>query len=179
MVNSFVRPTDIKNMKHKHVDVVRGEHKFLRLRLPPSKGHNNPITTMPNAVTYYERLRAHHATQGLAEAEDFVFLPEHSNREYALQKLTEQFDLVATLADLKLGPSGKPRSLYSLRHTCIMLRLMKADGIDLKTLAANSRTSVEMIDRFYARPLQGEMNIEVLQSHRSRARPSDESLESP
>ena len=34
MVNSFVRPTDIRNMQHKHVDVVRADHTYLRLRLP-------------------------------------------------------------------------------------------------------------------------------------------------
>ena len=37
----------------------------------------------------------------------------------------------------------------------------------LLTLARNARTSVEMIDRFYAKHLLAEMNIEKLQSHRS------------
>jgi hypothetical protein len=38
------------------------------------------------------------------------------------------------------------------------------------TIARNARTSPEMIDRFYAAPLQGEMNIGELQSKR-RPRP--------
>jgi len=35
-------------------------------------------------------------------------------------------------------------------------------------LARNARTSVEMIDRFYAKPLTGEMNVAMLQSRRPR-----------
>jgi hypothetical protein len=43
-------------------------------------------------------------------------------------------------------------------------------AVDTLTLARNARTSPEMIDRFYAAPLQGEMNIGELQSKR-RPRP--------
>jgi hypothetical protein len=57
MVNSYIRPTDIKNMQHQHVDVIKNdERQYLRLRLPPSKGHSYPITTMPWAVRVYERI---------------------------------------------------------------------------------------------------------------------------
>jgi hypothetical protein len=40
----------------------------------------------------------------------------------------------------------------------------------MKLLARNARTSPEMIDRFYAAPLQGEINVGALQSKR-RPRP--------
>lgn len=60
----------------------------------------------------------------------------------------------------------KNRTLYSLRHTAIMYRLLFGEGINTLALARNARTSVEMIDRFYAKPLSGEMNIAMLQSRR-------------
>lgn len=41
-------------------------------------------------------------------------------------------------------------------------------NVDLLTLARNARTSVEMIERFYAKPLQAEMNISKIQSMRSK-----------
>ena len=41
-----------------------------------------------------------------------------------------------------------PRTAYSLRHTCICLRQM--EGADLYRIAKNCRTSVEMIEKFYA-----------------------------
>ena len=47
-----------------------------------------------------------------------------------------------------------------------MFRLTMGESIDLLTLARNARTSVEMIDRFYAKPLQAEMNVGKLQSMR-------------
>jgi hypothetical protein len=72
-------------------------------------------------------------------------------------------------AGMKETASGKNRTIYSLRHTAIMLRLIKGDNIDLLTLARNARTSVEMIDRFYARHLTAEMNLEKFQSVRGRS----------
>jgi ribosomal protein L31E len=46
-----------------------------------------------------------------------------------------------------------------------MLRLINGRGINLLSLARNARTSVEMIDRFYAKHLTAEMNVIDLQSH--------------
>jgi hypothetical protein len=64
---------------------------------------------------------------------------------------------------------GEERGLYSLRPTCIMYRLLYGEVLDLLTLARNARTSTEMIERFYASHLEGEMNIEMLQSKRKRS----------
>ena len=49
-----------------------------------------------------------------------------------------------------------------------MFRLRYGDGINTLALVRNARTSVEMIDRFYAKPLSGEMNIEMLQGKRRK-----------
>ena len=43
---------------------------------------------------------------------------------------------------------GRPRTAYSLRHTYICLRLM--EGADIYQIAKNCRTSVEMIEKYYA-----------------------------
>jgi hypothetical protein len=45
------------------------------------------------------------------------------------------------------------------------------ESIDLLTLARNARTSVGMIERFYAKPLEGEMNVDKIQSMRSNKTP--------
>jgi hypothetical protein len=47
-----------------------------------------------------------------------------------------------------------------------MYRLIYGVGINTLALARNARTGVDMIDRFYAKPLSGEMNIGMLQSKR-------------
>jgi len=167
MSNSFIRPTDIKHMQHKHVTVVnKPDRTYLRLTLPPSKKHHKPIATMAKAVETYTKLKTMHQANGMASADDYVFMPQFQNRDTALRRLQQQFNYLLDVLQLKKGSRNESRSLYSLRHTCIMYRLLFGDGIDLLTLARNSRTTVEMIERFYASELTGEMNIEALQSRR-------------
>lgn len=50
-----------------------------------------------------------------------------------------------------------------------MFRLTESQGLDLLSLARNARTSVEMIDRFYAKHLTAEMNVELIQSNRNES----------
>src|SRR5436190_2111621 len=83
MTNSFIRPTDIKNMQRKHVEILRQEHTYLRLTLPESKKHDKPIVTLERAVEVYEQLTEEHAKSGHAEAENYVFMPEFANRDTA------------------------------------------------------------------------------------------------
>lgn len=179
MVNSFIRPTDIKWMQHKHVEIIENEHTYLRLSLPISKKHDKPIVTMSNAVAYYKRQKAHYEALGMAGKEDYVFMPEYGpakagetkedvdkRRGAALTQLQRQFSAVLADTGLAKGARDEERTIYSLRHTCIMYRLLYGDGMDLLTLARNARTSPEMIDRFYASHLSGEMNIEMLQGKR-------------
>ena len=84
MVNGFMRPSDIKNLKHQHVEVIRGTHAYLRLQLPESKRHDRPIVSLQPAVRVYEMLKRHGSTGGRAQPEDWVFLPQEKNREHAL-----------------------------------------------------------------------------------------------
>ena len=57
MVNSFLRPTDLKYIQHKHVEIVRGDHLYLRLTLPETKRHKAQIVTLRPAVRIYRHLR--------------------------------------------------------------------------------------------------------------------------
>jgi len=164
MTNSFIRPTDIKVLQHKHVAIVRGKETFLRLTHPPTKSHGQPIATLERAVIVYEELLARQRKEGFGKPDDYLFCPHQLNRDYALRDITRQFDQVLKVAGLKQTANGEARTLYSLRHTCIMFRLINGGGIDSITLARNARTSSEMIDRFYTKYLTGEMNIAKLQS---------------
>ena len=118
----------------------------------------------------YEALIEDHKKNGKSVGkEDFVFFPEISEdkeRWRAMDRMGRQFDYIVKAAGLKKSPSGEERTIYSLRHTAIMFRLTKGENIDLLTLARNARTSVEMIERFYARHLNAEMNIDKIHSMR-------------
>ena len=168
MVNSFIRPSDIKNLQHKHVTVIRGKHIYLRLNLPASKKHDAPIVTMQPAVAVYERLLAEHKARDLGRDHDYLFLPEMTDRGKALEFLGWQFKHCQALARVGCNKAnGSSRTLYSLRHTAITFRLLYGRKIDLLTLARNARTSVEMVEKFYSSNLSAEMNIHLLQGKRT------------
>lgn len=167
MANSFVRPSDIKMMKHKHIELIENEHRYLRMTLPETKKHGKPIVTLRRAVTIYKKLAELGKAAGYGRPDDYVFLPEVTSRTYALRILGFLFNWLLYETNLKQGPHGIPRTLYSLRHTSITFRLLYGQGIDMLTLARNARTSVKMIENHYASTLSGEMNIGLLQSKRS------------
>ncbi|MDQ0587453.1 hypothetical protein [Variovorax paradoxus] len=169
MVNTFVRPSDIKLMKHRHIEIVRGKHVYLRMNLPETKRHSQPIVSLRPAVRVYECLLAHRREQGFGNADDYIFMPQLKNREHALAVLNFLFHWTLEATSLQKGPLGQSRTLYCLRHTAITLRLLYGQGIDMLTLARNARTSVNMVERFYASVLSGEMNVGLLQSRRGRA----------
>jgi integrase len=170
MVNSFIRPSDIKNLQHQHITVVRNEHTYLRMNLPESKKHDKPIVTIQSAVPVYEQLKKYHALNGRAEATDYLFFPELRDRTDVLMLLGWQFMFVQKIAKIEANAAnGRRRTLYSLRHTAITFRLLYGGSIDLLTLARNARTSVEMVEKFYSSNLTAEMNIDLLQGKRKKS----------
>ena len=169
MVNSFIRPSDLKTLRHRHVEVVRGKNTYLRLTLPETKKHDAPIVTLFPAVRIYREIVKYQQPRGKANPNDYLFLPELRDRNYALNVLSLMFNWVLAVTGYKQNAHGQPRSMYSLRHSAITFRLLYGQGIDLLTLARNARTSVEVINNHYASTVSGEQNIALLQSRRSRS----------
>lgn len=167
MVNTFLRPSDVKSLRHRNIEIVETPNTFLRIFTDSSKTSESPIVSMPAAVKFYKELKTKHVESNKPiNKEDFVFFPDILNRNVALDRMSRSFDYILKHAELKKTPNNQVRTLYSLRHTAIMLRLIRSKDLDLLTLARNARTSVEMIQRFYAKHLQPESNIEKLQSFR-------------
>lgn len=172
MVNSFLRPKDAFALRHRHVEVKSTPEGvgYLKLTPPSSKTNHHPVVTMPAAVYIYNRLKKRHAERGKAAPDDFVFLPDRKCRPFAVEIIRRQFNRALAEAELTTTPLGEVRTLYSLRHTCIMFRMLNSQGLDLLTIARAARTSVEMIDRFYAAPLHAEMNVDLIHSMRRPSR---------
>lgn len=166
MVNTFVRPGDIKKMKHKHIEEVRQKYVYLRMNLPETKRHDKPVVSMRAAVRIFAQIKKRNEAAGFGGPDDYLFLPQVANREHALAVMNQLFHWVMAECGLGKGPLGQVRTLYSLRHTAITFRLLYGKGIDMLTLARNARTSVNMIERFYASSLSGEMNVGMLHSRR-------------
>src|SRR5262249_40383228 len=108
--------------------------------------------TMPEAVSIYEAIRKRYPD---AKGEDYIFLPQYPNRETASDIMQRQFRELLDRADLRNDThTGKPHSLYSLRHTAICMRIINSEGkVNIFTLAKNAGTSVDQVERFYARHL--------------------------
>jgi hypothetical protein len=77
MVNSWLRPSDIKSLQNKHIEIVKqkGGTQFLRIRPTTSKTVNTPVVTMAAAVGIYEDITKYNKKLGFGNADDYVFYP--------------------------------------------------------------------------------------------------------
>ena len=71
--------------------------------------------------------------------------------------------------NLKHDRDGNVRTAYSLRHTYICLRLM--EGADIYQIAKNCRTSVEMIEQFYAAHLKNTLDAAAINVRKPKKKP--------
>ena len=158
-VHSFVRPTVTELYALKHSDItLESEPKRLLVTVRNGKTGFRVANTMAGAVSAYERLRKRYPDAG---REDYLFLPAYTNRATASRVFARQFNLLLDTTGLKHDAvTDTDRSLYSLRHTAICMRIILSHGkVNIFNLAKNAGTSVDQIERFYAKhlPLSREM----------------------
>ncbi|WP_454632650.1 hypothetical protein [Bradyrhizobium cenepequi] len=84
----------------------------------------------------------------------------------------KQFNALLEKSELKLDRDGKARTAYSLRHTYICMRLM--EGADVYQIAKNCRTSVEMIEKFYAAHIKNMLDASAINVMRPKAKKAKE-----
>jgi site-specific recombinase XerD len=169
MMNSFIRPNDLKTLRHRNIQVAsnkgRGKKSidFLKIFYEESKtGKNAPTSTMADAVGIYNDLLEFHKKNNSPHSKnDYLFFPKIKNRDFALRTMARLFNHILDVAELKNSPTNEQRTLYSLRHSSISFRLL--DGVDVLTIANNAKTSVDMIQRFYANHLKNEKNVGKIQ----------------
>lgn len=107
---------------------------------------------MEGAVAPYNRLRQRYPD---ATGEDYLFLPQYKNRTTAARVFARQFNALLEETGLKMDTVLQTeRTIYSLRHTAICMRIILSKGrVNIFNLAKNAGTSVEQIERSYARNL--------------------------
>jgi integrase len=79
----------------------------------------------------------------------------------------ELFNTILGELDLKKDREGNPRTTYSLRHTYISMRLM--EGADIYQIAKNCRTSVEMIEKYYASHIKNMIDASAINVRKGKA----------
>lgn len=151
MVNSFIRPSDLRVLKHKHIKHMKDDHdEWLSLNHPATKTNANEVQAMPASVGIYKSHVAELKKEKLpCGLDDYVFFPQmKTNRTTMMEVVSRLFKRI--IAETKIEEkTGKAITLYSLRHTAIMFRLI-IGKVDTLALSRNARTSQNMIDKFYA-----------------------------
>jgi hypothetical protein len=153
-VHSFVRPTNSELYALKHADITRlDKPDRLSLTLRKGKTGYRSVDTMKGAVSVYERIKQRYPMfQG---DDDYIFLPQYKNRDTAKRIVMRQFNHLLDITGLKKDIyTGQIHSMYSLRHTCLCMRLVLSQGqVNIFALAKNAGTSVDMLSQFYLKNL--------------------------
>ena len=173
MVNSFIRPSDLRVLKHRHVKVVtkpdiedKKQSQFLLLSHPATKTTDQEVVTMVECAAIYERLLAFQQARGFGQKDDYVFFPNYLNRDTMVSRAGKLFSEIVKEAGV--GNEDEKHTLYSLRHTAIMYRLINGENINTLQLAKNARTSQAMIEKFYASRLTNLHNVDALHSFKPK-----------
>jgi hypothetical protein len=88
----------------------------------------------------------------------------------------ELFKTILEEENLRFDRDGRPRTSYSLRHTYICLRLM--EGADIYQIAKNCRTSVEMIEKYYAAHIKTNLDAAAINVMRPRSKKAQNAKQS-
>ena len=161
-VNSFIRPSDLRVIKHKHITVKEdGNDSWIVLSHPATKTNANEVQCMPATVGIYKQLcDLRLKTQKKISPDEYLFYPTYTNRDTAMSVIARLFRKIIEKTAIETL-TDKNVTLYSLRHTSIMMRLVKGN-VNTLHLARNARTSQNMIDQFYAQHLTSDLVREHL-----------------
>jgi hypothetical protein len=159
LTHSFVRPISSELYAIRHSDITMADDpRRLIVTVRDGKTGYRSANTMEAAVSVYQRIKARYPD---AKPNDYIFYPEYTNRTTAANIVQRQFREILKQGDIQVDEhTGKQHTLYSLRHTAICMRIINSEGkVNIFNLAKNAGTSVDQIERFYARflPLSKEM----------------------
>lgn len=136
MANTGLRPDEVNRLQYRDVEIAEDEETEETILIIEVRGKRGVgyCKSTHNAVFPFERM----VKRNEPKPSDLLFPGD--NREI--------FNAVLAELDLKIDREGNRRTAYSLRHTYICMRLM--EGADIYQIAKNCRTSVEMIEKYYA-----------------------------
>ena len=159
LTHSFVRPITSELYAIKHSDItIANDPRRLIVTVRDGKTGYRSANTMEAAVSVYQRIKVRYPD---AKPDDYLFFPDYKNRITVSNIVQRQFRQVLKDGNIQIDEAtGKTHTLYSLRHTAICMRIINSEGrVNIFNLAKNAGTSVDQIERFYARflPLSKEM----------------------
>ena len=184
LANTGLRPDEANNLQHRDVAIVEDDatgETILEIEVRGKRGVGF-CKSMPSAVRPYERLlgrakpvqaesrregqrRRREGLPSYADAPPPIEFPEPTDPVFPGNHV-RLFNGILARSKLKRDRDEKPRTAYSLRHTYICMRLM--EGADIYQIAKNCRTSVEMIEKFYAAHIKSTLDAASINVRRSK-----------
>jgi integrase len=163
MANTGLRPDEALRLEFRDVAIVTDEatgERILEIEVRGKRGVGY-CKSMPGAVLPFQRLKKRSG----GKPDELVF-------PYNPHKLLNR---VLTQEGLKRDRDDQARTAYSLRHTYICLRLM--EGADIYQIAKNCRTSVEMIEKYYASHLKNTLDAAAINVQRPKIKKASRILQ--
>jgi integrase len=160
MANTGLRPDEANHLEYRDVKIVddQGSNEtILEIEVRGKRGVGYCKSTS-GAVRPFQRL----VERNKPQPTDPVFPKTHR----------QLFNTILDEEGLKKDREGQPRTAYSLRHTYICLRLM--EGADIYQIAKNCRTSVEMIEKYYASHLKNSLDAAAINIRRPKTKKKNE-----
>lgn len=164
MANTGLRPDEAARLEYRDVTPVTDQdtgERLLEIEVRGKRGVGY-CKSMKGAILPFQRMQKRHKD---AKPTDRIF--GKTRNDLINQVLAD--------CNLKHDRDGNVRTAYSLRHTYICLRLM--EGADIYQIAKNCRTSVEMIEQFYASHIKNTLDaaaINVKKPRRKKLKIKDE-----
>jgi integrase len=182
MVNTGLRPDEAKNLEFRDVEIVEEpttEEEILEISVRGKRGVGY-CKSMNGAVEPFRRLMARKRPAKFFSAEERTSdatMPKDGRPPGPTDRLfpndhRELLNKVLGELKLKTDREGQVRTAYSLRHTYICLRLMQ--GADIYQIAKNCRTSVEMIEKFYAAHIKDLIDAAAVNVMKPKPKPKKE-----
>ncbi|WP_423793547.1 tyrosine-type recombinase/integrase [Hyphococcus luteus] len=154
MANTGLRPDEALSLQYRDVTIVEDEdteETILEIEVRGKRGVGY-CKSMTGAVRPFQRLVERNKPKPM----DLLF-PVFPR---------QLFNNILEEEGLKIDREGQRRTAYSLRHTYICLRLM--EGADIYQIAKNCRTSVEMIETYYASHIKTSLDTAAINVRRPR-----------
>lgn len=158
MANTGLRPDEAGRLEYRDVTAVTDQdsgERILEIEVRGKRGVGY-CKSMPGAVHPFQRMQKRHRD---AKLTDKIFGKTRN----------DMINQVLADTDLKHDRDGNVRTAYSLRHTYICLRLM--EGADIYQIAKNCRTSVEMIEQFYASHIKNTLDASAINIRKPKKMP--------
>ena len=148
MANTGLRPDEAGRLEYRDVTIVTDPNlneRILEIEVRGKRGVGY-CKSMSGAVLPFQRMVERHG--GKPTEKIFGGTPR------------DLLNAVLDELNMKFDRDGNVRTAYSLRHTYICLRLM--EGADIYQIAKNCRTSVEMIEKYYAAHLKNTLDTSAI-----------------